>query len=238
MKKIIFVLSIVAITITAFLAAGSIFYSFYLLTNGSETAVGALTKASLYLFFLRLTGTLAFIFIGIATILGASRNWIFSFYRNTEFWKIHTRWASSFGISFAVSHLAIYLLYNNKLKIPFSLKLFEPNFAEFTSTSNLVFLSTTALTIFSINMIIAHIPGITGKKWWKPLHIVNYLGFFLVVTHAYFLGSNSSELIFTVFYAVFLILALSGSFHRLFNFAKKLKKTSPEIPGDTSTQNK
>jgi predicted ferric reductase len=230
MKKILFILSIAAFSIVSTLAVASIFYAFSLLVGESENATGTLTKASVYLFFLKLTGTLALVFIGIATIIGASRNWIFSFYKNTDFWKIHTRWASSFGIAFAISHLTIYLLYNSRLKIPFSLKLFAPNFAKFTSTSNLIFISTTALIIFIVNMLIAHYPGITGKKWWKPLHIFNYLGFFLVMLHAFYIGSDSSSLIFIIFYIVLLILALGGTFHRLFNFTKKFKKTNTPPP--------
>jgi len=227
-KQIIFFTSLVLLSILITLVLYSLFHSFYLVTQGSEKATEILTKASAYLFFLRLTGTLSLVFIGIAASLGALRNVIFSFYKNTAFWKIHTQWASSIGIGMATSHLTIFLLYEWRLKVPLTLKLFYPNFAHFNSTSNLVFLSTTALTIFTINFIISNIPALKAKSWWKPLHILNYFGFFLVLYHALFIGSNSSEILFQILYAVFLLLALSGAIHRFYMFVGKMKNKAPQ----------
>jgi len=229
-KKIFFYISLILLSILITLVLYSLFYSFYLVIEGSEKATETLTKASVYLFFLRLTGTLALVFIGITASLGALRNVIFSFYKSTNFWKIHTQWASSIGIGMASAHLTIYLLYEWRLKVPLTLKLFYPNFAYFNSTSNLIFLSTTALTLFTINFIISNIPTLKAKSWWKPLHILNYFGFFLVLYHAFFLGSNSSEVLFQVLYAVFLILASSGAIIRFYTFAGKMKNKTPQTP--------
>jgi hypothetical protein len=239
-KKILFYISLILLSVLITLVIYSLFYSFYLVVQGSEKATEILTKASVYLLFLRLTGTLAFVFIGIAASLGAMRNIIFSFYKNTAFWKIHTQWASSIGIGMATAHLTIYLLYEWRLKVPLTLKLFYPNFARFNSTNNLIFLSTTALILFTINFIVSNIPALKAKSWWKPLHILNYFGFFLVLYHAFYLGSNSSELLFQILYAVFLILALSGALHRFYKFVSKSRnkppQTPPPVPQQTITQ--
>lgn len=234
MKKFIFYCSVIGISVISTLVVISLCYSLSLLIEGSEKAQGILTKATMYLFFLRLTGTLAFIFIGIATALGATRNIIFSFYKNTNFWKIHTQWASSIGIGLATAHFTIYLLYELRLGVPLTLTLFYPNFARFTtSTSNLIFLSTTALLVFGLNFIISNIPSLKASRLWKPLHIFNYLGFFLVVIHAYYLGSNSGELLFQILYSIFLILALLGAFHRFFKFSSSTKPPKKVLPPTT-----
>jgi hypothetical protein len=237
-KKIVFYTSLILLSVLITLVLYSLFYSFYLVIQGSEKATEILTKASVYLFFLRLTGTLAFIFIGIAAALGALRNIIFSFYKSTTFWKIHTQWASSIGIGMATAHLTIYLLYEWRLKVPLTLKLFYPNFIHFNSTSNLVFISTTALTLFTINFIVSNIPVLKAKSWWKPLHILNYFGFFLVLYHAFYLGSNSSEILFQILYAAFLLLALSGAIHRFFKFTQKMKEkpNAPIQPASSAVQ--
>src|SRR4029078_7143650 len=117
-KKLLFYLTIIIVSAISTFVLYSTFYSFYVMTQSAESDPNVFTPAAMYLFFLRLTGTLAFIFIGIATALGALRNFIFSFYRSTTFWKIHTQWASTLGVAFAASHLTIFLLYQSRLKIP------------------------------------------------------------------------------------------------------------------------
>lgn len=243
MKKSIFYISLVLLSVLITLTLYTVFYSLYALIAGTEEATGILTKSTMYLFFLRFTGTVAFICIGIATALGAMRNILFSFLngdaslsrKKTAFWKVHTQWATSIGIGMISAHLTIYLLYQYRLGIPLTLKLFYPNFIRFTSTNNLIFISTAAFIIFTLNFLVTNIPGVTGKKWWKPLHIFNYLGFFLVLLHAYYLGSDSSELVFLILYGTFLVLALTGAIHRFFKFIGKLR-VKKEIPTPVSTQ--
>lgn len=238
MKKLLFFLTILFISITSTLAVYILISSLLYLIAGSEKANGILTKATIYLFFLKFTGTLAFICIGLATSLGALRNVIFSFYRNQNFWKIHTRWASSIGVGMAAAHLTIYLLYEYRLKVPLTLKLFIPVSFSTKVNSNLVFISLTALIVFTINLIITNIQGVTGKKWWKPIHLLNYLGFFLVLIHAYFIGSDSSQITFILLYGIFLILAVSGSIARFFAFSNKFMKPKAQVVQPVPPPNK
>jgi predicted ferric reductase len=237
MKKTIFVTAITLIIGISLYAIFNVFYSFYTVMNNPEGTREIVTKTTVYFFFLRLTGTLTFICVGIAATIGAFRNWIFSFYKNIEFWKIHTRWASSLAIGFGISHFILFLLYQGKLNIPISLKLFTPDFSKLTTSSSLIFFSTTGLIILTLNVITAHIPGVQSKKWWKPLHAVNFLAFFLVLTHAYYIGSDSSSTPFQLLYGLFLTLVLAGAVYRGITDTRKLRiqNTTPTTPPTVPT---
>lgn len=228
MKKFILFWSVVVlVAILSTLTILSLFYSTYLTFIVSKDSKEALSPVSMYIFFLRITGTLAFICIGIATTLGALRNVIFSFYKNTHFWKIHTNWSSTLGVGFSVSHFVIYLVYQYKLEVPFSIRSFMPNFIRLRSTNNLLFFALVAMVIFIINLIISNIPDIKEKKVWKAFHIFNFLGFFLVLYHALNIGGNRNDILFQILYVLFFLLAFSGLLHRSFKFASKNKKPQP-----------
>ncbi len=204
-------------------------YSFLLTVSGSPKAVSALTKVTIYLFFLRLTGILAFVLIGITMLLGALRSFLIAFYKTASFWEIHTKWTSSVGIGMVVSHLVIYFLYQNRLGISFKLASLLPTTVSWTATSNLIFIGIISLITLFFNAIIAHIPGVTGKKWWRPLHILNYFVLFLIIFHAFYGGGDSTKPLFRTLYFSFLVLAVLGMVYRLYKVYRKRTSLKPKL---------
>lgn len=196
-------------------------YSFLLTVSGSTKSQDVLTKVTIYLFFLRFTGILAFVLIGTTMVLGALRSFLIAFYKNASFWEIHTKWTSSVGIGMVVSHLVIYFLYQNRLGISFKLASLLPTTVSWTATSNLIFIGIISLITLSLNTIIAHIPGVTGKKWWRPLHILNYFVLFLIIFHAFYGGSDSDKPLFRTLYFSFLTLAVLGMVYRIYKVYRK-----------------
>ncbi len=204
-------------------------YSFFLTVSGSPKSQDVLTKVTIYLFFLRLTGILAFVLIGITMVLGALRSFLIAWYKNASFWEIHTKWTSSVGIGMIVSHLVIYFLYQNRLGISFKLASLLPTTVSWTATSNLIFIGIISLITLTLNTIIAHIPGVTGKKWWRPVHILNYLVLFLIIFHAFYGGSDSSKPLFRTLYFSFLALAVFGMFYRMYKVYRKRTSLKPKM---------
>ncbi len=216
----------------------SLFYAFFLLISGSTKATEILTKATIYLFFLRLTGILAFVLIGITMVLGALRGFLIVLYKNASFWEVHTKWTSSVGVGMAISHFVIYLLYQNRLGINFKIASLLPTNIAWTATSNILFAGLIALITIAFNTLITHVPGVTGKKWWRPLHIINYLALFLIVYHAFFGGGDSTKPLFRTLYFSFLALAIFGIVYRLFKVYRKRVglKSKPEEKLDPSAK--
>lgn len=199
----------------------SMFYSFFLLMSGSAKSTDILTKVTIYLFFLRLTGILAFVLIGLTMITGALRSFLIAWYKNASFWEVHTKWTSSVGVGLAISHFVIYLLYQNRLGIALKIENFLPTTTSWTGGNNLVFAGLTALITVSFNTFITHIPGVQGKKWWRFLHIFNYLALFLILFHALFGGNDSQKPLFKTLYFSFLVMAVLGMVYR---FVKDYQK--------------
>lgn len=203
-------------------------YSFFLTISGSAKASDSLTKVTIYLFFLRLTGIMAFVLIGITMVLGALRSFLIVLYKNASFWQVHTKWTSSVGVGMVLSHLVIYFLYQNRLGIPFKIESLLPTTISWTATSNLIFIGIVSLITLAFNTIVAHIPGVTGKKWWRPLHIVNYFVLFLIIFHAFFGGSDSTKPLFRTLYFSFLILAIFGMVYRMFKVYRQRSGRKPK----------
>lgn len=158
-------------------------------------------------------------------VTGALRSFLIAWYKNASFWEVHTKWTSSLGIGFALSHLAIYLLYQHRLGIAFKVESLLPSATSFTATNNLLFIGLLALITIATNTLIAHMLGMTGRKWWRPLHILNYLALVLIVLHAFYNGGDSQKPLFRALYFTFLGFAILGVFYRLFKvYLLKTKK--------------
>lgn len=75
-----------------------------------------------------------------------------------------------------------------------------------------------AFWFFTLSVFVAiYRKGISIKKNWRKFHILNYLTFFLVAIHAYFLGSDRSRFPFVVIYWFSLIIVLATSFYKIKN---------------------
>ncbi len=198
------------------------------LSNSPQADTG-LTKVTVYLFFMRLTGVMALVFIGITMVTGALRPILISFYKSASFWELHTKWTSSVGIGMALSHLAIFLLYQNRLGLGLNLKIFVPVFGKLTLENNLIFFGLLALILLTFNTLLTHVPGVTGKKWWRPLHILNYLALLLILWHAYFKGTDSPRPAFRFLYYSFLALTTIGAVYRMFRVVLKKRDSKPKV---------
>lgn len=221
-KKIILFLVVLSLLTLVLLSLIPIFNSLFLVSSGSLI----FTKVTVYLFFLKLTGTLALILIGITMITGALRSLLIAFYNSPYFWKLHTKWTSSMGIGFGVAHLIIFILYEQRLGI-FQIPHLLPSKEDLLSRNNLIFYALTALVVVTINTIIAHIPGIVAKKWWRPVHIINYIALILVLTHAFFIGSDSSKITFRILY---LFLGVATTLGVLFRISMVFIRKHPTTP--------
>lgn len=237
-KKTLLLLAILLLTVAVCLGLLWVFYSLFLTLESSPNAESTITKSTTILFFLKLTGVLAFMLIGITMITGALRSLLISFYKSASFWEIHTKWTSSLGIGMATSHLILFLFYQNRLNIALKIGTFLPTTTALKANSNLIFIALLALITVTTNTIITHVPGITGKKWWRPLHILNYLAIVFILLHAFYLGSDSKSGYFRFLYISFLFFVVLGMVYRIVKvFTKRLRK-APQIvvnpPGKNS----
>lgn len=228
LKKALLLLAIFFLTVAICLGLLWIFYTLFLTLENSPNSENTITTSTSILFFLRLTGVLAFLLIGITMITGALRSLLISFYKSASFWEVHTKWTSSLGIGMAISHLILFLFYQNRLHISFKIGTFLPTTIELKANSNLIFIALVALITVTINTIITHIPGMTGKKWWRPLHILNYLAICFILLHAFYLGSDSGSGFLRFLYVSFLFFVILGMFYRIFKVITKRLYKAPK----------
>lgn len=183
------------------------------------------SPSKIYGLSLRLSGVLAFIFISAALVIGALRPVLVRIYRSAAFWKLHTLWVSSLGVGMALAHVGLYFLYESRLNRPIALGNFLPDLAQISTvatlgdirsaTSTLIFIGVVAYVMFTGNAFLTHIPGVTGKRWWRPLHLSNFAALGLIIVHSYFIGTDTfTNPFMLVLYAVVTALAVLGILYR------------------------
>lgn len=164
--------------------------------------------------FLRLTGFLALTLLGANALLGAFRPLLVRIYGTARFWRLHTLWISSLGLAAALTHLIFNVLYRYRVDPTDVWSAFLLTSEGVLADNNLRVLGLLVLAILTMNLTVSHMRGMQQKRWWRPLHMLNYLAILFALVHAFLLGSDSHLMTVRVLYVLLAVLLVFGFLFR------------------------